>query len=116
VLGDQPPVAHIARRRRDRPADIRKRRPVQQRDPGGDHREHHEQRRKQPPGPAQPEIDQPQPAGRLPLAEQQIGNEIAAQREKNTNSEQATLGPAKTQVIGDDGQNGESTQPVKAGR
>ena len=116
VLGDQPPVAHVARGRGDRPADGRKLGPVQQRDPGGDHGQHHEQRGQQPPGPAQPEIRQLQPAGALVLAEQEVGDEVAAQREEDTDAEQAALSPAQIQVIGDNRQHGQSAQPVETGQ
>ena len=48
------------------------------------------------------------------LTEQEVGNQIATQREKYSHAEQPALGPAQIHVVGDNSPDRESAQPVKA--
>ena len=104
VLRDQPPVADVARCRGHRAAQRRELRPLQQGDPGGDNGQHDEQRGQEPARAALPEAEEPQPAGRGLLGQQQVGDEVAAQGEEDADAEQAALSPAEADVVGDDGQ------------
>ena len=112
MLRDQPPVRHVERGGDDRPADLWEQGPVQQGDPGDDHGQHHEQRGQQPPGAAQPEVGQTEPAGALLLTEQEISYQVTAQREEDPHPEQPALSPPQVHVVSDDRRDGKSAQPV----
>ena len=45
--------------------------------------------------------------------EQQVGDQVAAEREEHTDAEQAATGPAEAQVVDDHGYDGDSPQAVE---
>jgi len=72
-----------------------------ERDPCDHHREQYEQRRKRPPRLADPQVRQLQAAGRLPLTEDQIGDETTALYEYYANAKQTAPRPAQLWVVGE---------------
>ena len=115
VLVDHPPVAEVPGRRPDRSPQVRKRRGLGQGHPRHHHHQHHEQRGQQAPGPPQPEVGEPQASPGGPLAQQKVGDEVAAQGEEHPHAEEPPGSPAQAQVIGDHGQHGDGAQPVEPG-
>jgi len=49
-----------------------------------------------------------------PLAEQDVGDQVAAQREEHADAEQPAAGPAQAEVISDDHGHRERPQPVQS--
>lgn len=115
VLDDEPPVAHVQRRRHDVAAQVSQLSPVEKRDPGNDHRQHDDEGRKQPAGAPNPEVGQAEAPGLAPVLEEQVGDQITAQGEKHPDAEQASLGPSHIEVVDDHGQDRDCPQPVEAG-
>ena len=113
VLADVPPVAHVEHRRDDVTAEPGDEGPGDHVHPDGDDRQHHEQRGQQPPRPPQPEVAELDPPARRPLPDQDVGDEVAAQREEHADPEQPALRPAVAEVIGDHRRHGERAQPVE---
>jgi len=90
--------------------------PVRLDDRGEDHR-HRDQDSdggQQPPRPAQPEAAQPQVAVAAELAEQQRGDQVAADHEEDVDPEEAPRHPADAGVVEEDGEHGERPQGVDA--
>ena len=115
VLRDQPPVADVAERGGHGPAQGMQLAPVQ-RGPAGDGRQHHEQGGQQPPCPAQPEVAHLDLAGGLPVPEQEIGDQVAAQGEEHPDAQQPARRPAEVDVERDHREHGQRPQTVQAGQ
>jgi len=85
-----------------------------------DRGEHHRQRdqdpdrRQQPPRPAQPEAAEPQVAVAAELAQQQRGDQVAADHEEDVDAEEAAGHPVEAGVVEEDGEHGERPQGVDA--
>ena len=58
---------------------------------------------------------EPEAPGSAPMFEQQVGDQIAAQREEHADAEQPALGPTDVQVVDDDGDDREGPEAVEAG-
>jgi len=112
---DVEPVARIGRGGGHGPPQAGQPGGVHHRDPRGHHGQHHEQGREQPPGPPEPEVAQVQPARPGPLAEQQVGDEVTAEREEDAHAQQAPGRPAELLVIGDDSEHRQRAQPIESG-
>ena len=115
VRPDQVPVAEVPGGGPDGSAQIGEPGPVRDRDPGRDHRQHDEQSGQQAAGAPQPEIAQPHLPVRAELAQQQVRDQVSAEREEHPDAEQAARRPAELFVKGNDGQHGQCPQAVEAG-
>ncbi len=114
VVEDQPPVVDVCRGGRRRPPEVGRLVRPEDRRPGDDDDQHQKQRRQQAPRPRQPERLQPDAAA-LDLAEQDVGDQVAAEREEDADAEQAAGSPPEAEVVGDDAENRNRPQPVEAG-
>src|SRR6185312_9654851 len=75
--------------------------------------QHQEERRQQAPGatePEAPEVDHPAAA---PLAEQDVGDQVAGEGEEDADPEQAAGRPAEAEVEADDRQDRDRAQAVQ---
>ena len=113
VLEDVPPVVDVEPGRDDVAPVPGHERAVERVHPHRHHREHHEQRRQQPSRPSHPEVAELDPPGSGELPYQDVGDQIAAEREEHPHAEQSALRPAVAQMVGNDGRHGERAQPVK---
>jgi hypothetical protein len=86
---------------------------AEHRHPGEYDDQHQEQRRQQAPGAGEPELPEPD-AATLDLAEQDIGDQIAAEGEEDADAEQSSRGPAAVLVLGDVPVHGDRAPPVEA--
>ena len=83
---------------------------------GGDHDQHHGQRRQQAPGSPGPEARQVQAAGAVVPGDQQIGDQEPAEHEEDVDAEEAAGQPGSALMEADDGEDGQRPDPVEAGR
>ena len=69
--------------------------------------------RQQPSRPSQPEVAELDPprSGELPY--QDVGDQVAAEREEHAHAQQSALRPAVAEVVDDDGGHGDRAQAVK---
>jgi hypothetical protein len=112
---DQPPVVDVERcRDRVAPHGGQLGR-LGQRHPGQDRHQHREQRGQKAARSPQPEIAEADPPAAIPLVDQQVGDEIAAEGEEDADPQHASRSPGQLEVVGDDGQDGDRPQSVQAG-
>jgi hypothetical protein len=107
------PVVDIEERGDDALAELVRLGGAEDGDPGGDDRQHQEQGRQQPPGAGQPEGAELDLAARVQLRQQDVGDQVAAEGEKDADPEHAAGSPVEAEVEGDDGEDGYRTQPVQ---
>ncbi len=93
VLVDLPPVVDVEERRQRLAAHVAHQRAVGDRDPDHDDGQHQVERRQQPPGAPDPEVVEAERA-LVPRAQQQVSDQIAAEREEHADAEQPPGGPA----------------------
>ncbi len=113
ALDDQVPVGGVRGRGGVRAAQHRQPGLIEQRHPGRDHGQHHEQGREQPPGAPGPEVGQRQPPACGPLAKQQVRDQVTGQGEEHPDAEQPARCPAQLLVKCDDREHRQCPQPVK---
>ena len=91
--------------------------PVRLDDRGDDHRHRDEDadRRQQPPRPPHPEAPQPHVAAAAELAQQQRGDQVAADHEEDVDAEEAARQPADAGVVEEDGEDRQRPQRVDPG-
>jgi hypothetical protein len=113
VLLDRRPVADVEHRRPHLAAHAGKLRGVEERHPDADGREHQEEGRKQTPRAVQPEASQAEAGVPPPLVEEQIGDQVAGQREEHADTEHPAARVGDVQVVGDDEQHRERADAVQ---
>jgi len=115
VAPDLRPVGHVGQRREG--VDAQRRGPFGRRGHvavDGHADKEQEQRGEEPPGPAQVEGAEGEVAGADDLAQQQGGDEVAAEHEEDVDPEQPTGRPGDAPVVEHDGQHGHRAQAVEA--
>ena len=115
VAEDLLPVVDVEDRRDDRLAELVGLGGAEDRHPGDDDRQHHEQRRQQAPGAGQPELAELDPAAGRELGEQQVGDQVAGEGEEDPDPQQSSRRPAETEVEDDHRQHRDRAQPVEPG-
>lgn len=114
MLEDQLPVADVERGGDRGVPELRRLGGAEDRHPGDDDDEHQEEGGEQAPRPAQPEVDQPHVAAGH-VGEQDVCDQVAAEGEEDPHAEQPARSPPEFQVIRDDGEHGDRSQPIEAG-
>src|SRR5262249_9120998 len=113
VLEDEPPVRDVEDRGKSVTAQIDVALAGGERDRETD-ADHHEQGRKEPPGPPPPERSECDPTRGIELGEQQRRDQVAADHEEEVDAEEAARKPREPGVVDEDGPDRERPKPVDA--
>ena len=115
VLGDRRPVVEVPECRDHLPSSVRELCRVEEGRPDAHDREHHEQRREQPPCPPQPELAQPEVSVLPPMTEQEVGDQVAGEREEDADAEHPSASRRQPEVVRDHEQYRDGAHAVEAG-
>ncbi len=112
---DQVPVLDVEDRRQHVAPELRQPLAHEQRPHDDDDGDHGHERREQAPGPTLPEPRQRHRARRRLLAEEQLGDEVAADGEEDLHAEEPAGHPGDTGVVQEHGRDRDPAQAVEAG-
>ena len=107
MLKDQPPIADVEQRGSDRFAEAGRLVGTDHRHPGEHHSEHQKEGGQQASGATQPKAAEPDRAPPRPLGEQEIGDQVTAEGEKDADPKQPAGCPAEAEMKGDDREHGQ---------
>ena len=114
VIRDREPVVDVEHGSEHLFAHGAELRGVEERDPHADHGEHHEESRKQAARAPHPELTQPELAVPAPVAQQEIRDQVAGEREEHAHAQHPAAGARNVDVVDDDGENRNCANPVQA--
>ena len=97
------PVVDVEDRRDDALAELVRLGGAEDRHPGDDDRQHHEEGRQQAAGAGEPEGGQLDPTAGVQLRQEDVADQVAAEGEEDADAEHAAGGPVETKVEGDYG-------------
>ena len=113
VIQDQVPVHRVGERREQVAAEPGQLLADEQHADRSDHDQQGEHRREQAPGPAEPEVPDPDLTRAAVFAQQQHRDEVAADHEEHLDPEEPAAQPARIAVVHEDGDHGERAQAVQ---
>ena len=113
VVDDQPPVVEVGGGAERGAAEVRRLVRPDQGHPGRHHDQHQEQRRQQAAGAGQPERHQLDPST-VHLVQQDVGDQVAAEGEEHTHTQQPTFRPGEVEVVEDHAEHRDRAQTIEA--
>ena len=115
LVEDQVPVLDVEDRGDRLAPKLRDRVGEEEQGVEGDHPHHQEEGRQEPPRTAEVEPPEPDVVVLAPVAEEQAGDQVAADHEEDVNAEEAAGHPLHVAVIEEHGNDRERPQPIERG-